>query len=414
MKSNRYNISLIRKYLNGELDARAMYELERKAQEDPLLADLMLGMESGYEEEHQQNLSEVDALIDKRIQQNDTPKIYPVLKYGIAASILFACAIAVFLATNQNSQPDLASRPKSPKSEISKQRPGTEKKSPELSAKLPDLQVSNPVKKKVDAEKHRSKIIARENTLAVLTKKEIPTQNLEEVVVVGYGVQRKRDLAGSSSSVGQAEFSDSIQNTLSGKVAGVNSKPKKAARTKVVKGVVTAKDTEEVLPGAIVRVKGTNTETITDKKGKFELEAPDNAILEIAYIGYNSEEIKARNNSNVTINLQPSQALSEVVVVGYGTVRKQTNRIVEAHPVTGWAAFRSYLKENARTNTSEKGIVIVSFAVSATGEISDTKIEKSLNIEADEKAIRLITEGPRWVGDQDGTTKEIKIKIRFR
>ena len=75
---------------------------------------------------------------------------------------------------------------------------------------------------------------------------------------------------------------------------------------------------------ANVMVKGTTNGTITDFEGKFTLSnVPEGAILQISYIGYQSMEIKVGNQTSFTIKLkEDSQALDEVVVVGYGSQKK--------------------------------------------------------------------------------------------
>ena len=75
--------------------------------------------------------------------------------------------------------------------------------------------------------------------------------------------------------------------------------------------------------GANVIVKGTTNGTMTDMEGKFSLEVPEGAILEISYIGYVTEQIKVGSQTTLNITLkEDSQALDEVVVVGFGTQKK--------------------------------------------------------------------------------------------
>lgn len=79
----------------------------------------------------------------------------------------------------------------------------------------------------------------------------------------------------------------------------------------------------ETIIGANIMVKGTTNGTITDIDGFFSLEAPANSILVVSYIGYMSKEVAVQGQSTLTIELiEDSQALDEVVVIGYGTVRK--------------------------------------------------------------------------------------------
>ena len=84
-------------------------------------------------------------------------------------------------------------------------------------------------------------------------------------------------------------------------------------RTVTVKGTVTDADGLPAI-GANVLVKGTSIGTMTDTNGSFSFEAPADAVLEVSYIGFESQEISLNGRTNLNI-----RALDEVVVVAYGT-----------------------------------------------------------------------------------------------
>ena len=86
-------------------------------------------------------------------------------------------------------------------------------------------------------------------------------------------------------------------------------------QNKKVSGVVYDTNGDPAI-GANVIVKGTTNGTITDMDGKYTLEVPANAILQISYIGYNTQEIPVGNKTTINVNLkEDTQALDEVVVV---------------------------------------------------------------------------------------------------
>lgn len=92
---------------------------------------------------------------------------------------------------------------------------------------------------------------------------------------------------------------------------------------KIITGTVVDPNGEAVI-GANVLVKGTTNGTITDMDGKFSLEVPEGAMLLVSYIGYGDYETKVGNQSNLSITLkEDSKALDELVVVGYGTMKKK-------------------------------------------------------------------------------------------
>ncbi|WP_217809500.1 SusC/RagA family TonB-linked outer membrane protein [Massilibacteroides vaginae] len=96
------------------------------------------------------------------------------------------------------------------------------------------------------------------------------------------------------------------------------------AQNKTITGTLLDKQTNEPLIGASVVIKGTSIGTAADFDGKFSLEVSDpNAILVCRFIGYNSLDFPLNGATNVTISLSPDiEVLDEVVVVGYGTMRK--------------------------------------------------------------------------------------------
>jgi TonB-linked SusC/RagA family outer membrane protein len=77
------------------------------------------------------------------------------------------------------------------------------------------------------------------------------------------------------------------------------------------------------LPGVSIVVKGTQTGTTTDADGGFTLDVPDNAVLVLSFVGYTTKEIPVDNQSTISITLEADvKSLSELVVVGYGVVKK--------------------------------------------------------------------------------------------
>ncbi len=93
-------------------------------------------------------------------------------------------------------------------------------------------------------------------------------------------------------------------------------------KKKPISGVV-IDETGEAVIGANVVEKGTVNGAITDLDGKFTLEVAPDAVIQVSYIGYNRQEIRVGNQSSLSIRLvEDTQALSEVVVIGYGTQTK--------------------------------------------------------------------------------------------
>ncbi|WP_353140076.1 TonB-dependent receptor [Pseudopedobacter sp.] len=90
-----------------------------------------------------------------------------------------------------------------------------------------------------------------------------------------------------------------------------------------VKGTVSGSD-GEVLTGVSVSVKGTTAGTMTDVNGRFSINvSSSNAVLIFKYLGYSDKEEHVNGRENIAVVLEPENtALNEIVVIGYGTVRK--------------------------------------------------------------------------------------------
>lgn len=91
-----------------------------------------------------------------------------------------------------------------------------------------------------------------------------------------------------------------------------------------VTGTVADQDNEP-LPGVYVVIEGTNTGVVTDANGKFSIQVPNaDASLVFSYVGFNSETVAVAGKSVINVTMIPDiTSLDEVVVIGYGTQRKE-------------------------------------------------------------------------------------------
>jgi len=97
----------------------------------------------------------------------------------------------------------------------------------------------------------------------------------------------------------------------------------KKADQQSVSGKVLDGQTKTPLAGVTITVKGTTISAQTDQDGNFTLNAKVGDVLQVSYVGFSKSEVRVTTATGVTINLtSESEALEEVVVVGYGTMRK--------------------------------------------------------------------------------------------
>jgi TonB family protein len=179
------------------------------------------------------------------------------------------------------------------------------------------------------------------------------------------------------------------------------------------------------IPGVNVIVKGTNTGTVTDINGNYQLALDDaKPTLVYTFIGYTSTEEVADISKPSAVELDEDVTqLSEVVVAGYGAQREidpLESTIELAYPVGGKRQYKQYLEKNlqypqtALLNNVE-GRVTVQFAVETTGSLADFKVLKGIGNGCDEEVIRLIKSGPKWTPTKrDDVAEKSVIKVRMR
>ncbi len=95
-----------------------------------------------------------------------------------------------------------------------------------------------------------------------------------------------------------------------------------AQESQQVSGTVTDQQSQP-LPGVTIKVKNTQVTTATDENGRFTISAGSNAVLEFNYVGFAHREMALEGRTQIAVQLEEDgQTLDEVVVVGYGTVKK--------------------------------------------------------------------------------------------
>jgi TonB family protein len=180
------------------------------------------------------------------------------------------------------------------------------------------------------------------------------------------------------------------------------------------------------LPGVNVIAKGKQVGTITDEDGNYKLplDSIDQGLM-FSFIGYENKEIaNPENNESVVLNPDIAQ-LSEVVVVGYGGVKREDpifDPVVElAEPVGGRRAYKAYLQQSIRypeqaLNNKVEGRVTVQFTLEPNGSLKDFRVLKGLGYGCDDEVIRLIKEGPKWNPSRKNTepvADRVKVRVKF-
>jgi TonB family protein len=441
--NSKKDISLIRKYLNGELDARAMHDLERRAQDDPFLMDALEGYEQAGNDQ-QANLTELSDRLHNRADRK-VKRLIPWRTMAVAASVLIFLGAGLLLFNNNNNnkslRKDKAQTAVLVKPEVAEKSvaqapvpPASTRAVDTLKAKQYTAAANSNKKKFYDTNRSQYSSAAApadvtaaapissasNETLKSYKANKDSQPSVQEMAVADY--KPKKDSANANMAAAKRVSANSTDKLLQGKAEGVTTSPSNIMgdRTilKTINGVVVGKDDGQPVVGATVKVLGRNFGAVTDVNGKFKLkDVPADQTLAVGYIGYATKHVNINNKDSLNISLDPSSsALSEVVVTKSTAVRQPNEDEAvydSAHPRDGWNSYNEYLKKNATATDGLTGKVRVSFTVDGHGNLSNFKVVKSLSKAADQKAIDLIQYGPAWVGATDKRPHDVKVTVKF-
>lgn len=419
-----------------------MHELERRALDDPFLADALEGFEHASKDQ-EANLVEVTNRLHQRTEKK-IRRIIPWIPLSVAASIVVVLTAGIWFFSNRNDKSDAkrtvaqnvtAEKTESPnasniavaedtltagknKGLVQTQAPKT--RTDKQAVEKPKATVQDDQKADV---KEAPPTVSDLSVTKLSTAKPNaePSANADKADK-GYEykyLSPKKDSIGANDLLVSDMSKKKAANASASKPKGLPSTP--TLLQSRVDGVsvnpddnytVTGKvvsDDGAPLTGATVRVQGRNFGVVTDANGKFTLQdVPKGQTLSVNYIGYSSKKVKADQDS-MRISLNPtSSSLSEVVLT-----KEVENNTQNAHPRDGWKSFNDYLDKNAQSPDGKIGKEKISFTVAPNGTLSQFKAVKSLSDDADKKAISLISAGPAWVGNADGKAKEVTVTVKF-
>ena len=172
---------------------------------------------------------------------------------------------------------------------------------------------------------------------------------------------------------------------------------KVAQQANKVTGIV--KDTNgEPIIGANVTVKGQSIGTITDIDGRFVMDAQKDAVLQITYIGYVSQEVKVSGNKELNVVLkEDTETLDEVVVIGYGTAKKSdlTGATAQIKP----EALTSSVVGNALESLQGKAAGVAVFNDNKPGASPSIRVRGSGSITASNEPLYVVDGFPLMDGN---------------
>ena len=375
-------------YIKGLRKGKEAHRLEKESMKDPFLADALDGYRQ-VEGEHAHKLEQLHRQVTARTSKATHLR---AVSWSIAACLVVGIGISsyfLFMKGDDRMSPlALEEKTLSPVVHSSEDQLA---KSSSPSDTLHALALSAPPtasKQKISSEVLAQTRQIQSNPVAVEDRERRMDEKAQEEVF--------EKEAESIMVVAKAEEPAAL---ILNQPAGTSTRMTIASEKHKVRGKVVDEQHEPVI-GAIVSVKGTTIAAMTDAKGEFELETPEGPIeLTTQYIGYQSVHIPADTLGNMLIAMkEDSQELNEVVVVGYGSEKKD-NRI--SKPLIGKSKYNKYLKKNLVRPSDEackhvKGTVTLSFYIDEEGSPEQITVVQGLCKSADQEAIRLVKEGSKW------------------
>jgi hypothetical protein len=412
------DIDVLEDYLDGKLDAKTMYKVERLSLEDPFVAEALAGLSQSPR--RSQSLSLLQKQLQERIAQKPIEKkrwtiTSQRLSIGAAAAVLFVTASVLFWMKD-SSQPKInKNAPKNVQIKIApevKPSPAI-KPTPPLSLDADKAIVVAKINRKPKnnnpavAAKPSVTIAAAPEAEPALAEVIIEAKAKEESVAKALQAERK-----------EQESKAVVVSALAGKVAGVQVN---AANSKSINGKVVSQEDGLPIPGAAVKLANGKASTTTNANGEFTLpidSASKNNQVAVAYLGFVTKNITIDANQKVNVALTPdSHALSEVIVTSSSAKQAKRSSIanVKSTPIPegGWENFEQYLKNNnrlAKEGVSDKSVTL-KFEI-LNGRPNRIKIVQGLTKAENEEAIRLVNAGPNWIVPAKAS-ETLQVVIKF-
>jgi TonB family protein len=467
----------IEKYRRGELTSAEMHALEKKALQDPFLADALEGAESISAENFSADLNELQQSIDfqseekkvasfeiaraasapmamkmaaKEAALSDEPnndEFRAINKWAwplrIAASvvIIFGAFWVGKQLIPQGGEENLALKKEEAKpqsttpapesvndSVVAEQKAVTSSQPKSIAAKPKQLAAN----KSIETASSGSGIVAapivesEENQTALLDvskskeeMREISVEDKKAKEVVELEKAEKVSLAEPSApSVKKDALGYASRSQESRK------KNKVGGQEQVIQGQVISAEDGTPLPGVNVIVQGTTQGAVTDANGNYQLTAEDlTQKLVFSFVGFQTQEVAVANKQSLNVKLDPDLTqLSEVVVTGATPRDDDREPVIKlAEPAGGRKAYDKYLDNSMRypveaLTNNIKGKVTIKFTVRTDGALDEFSVVKSIGHGCDEEVIRLVKEGPKWsptTEDNLAVESEVLVKVRF-
>lgn len=444
----QYGFEDIKRYLNGAMNPAEKYELERAALQDPFLSDALEGFEIHGTTSYGTHEQEITNTI---LQARDVAPIVPILKRRswMRIAALFILITGVGILGYQNFRPGKNEAVTQQHDVTVQQDAMPESTLPEAKKKLSDTELSLPqateknsiknndigalnFKEQQNAQPNFSPqqmeadaAIITANDTDISASKSNDEANADIATNRPY---KSKEMVSNSDSIISLMPSNTIEEQLTGKVAGVQvgtdgylSSRKITNVNTTLQGIVTDEAGKPIANVSVISADKKNV-GITDMQGRFSLVTKDSSKdATVAAVGYLTAQVKLSNQAsqNKFVLTPNASTLSEVVVTSLGISRDKktlnyTSNKPEAalQPVGGWESFHEYVRIKLGMDSLEYYSEIpgeemtIEFALDKDGNPSNVQILSAGGSEKADVVKRIIETGPRW------TKPEKRRKVR--
>lgn len=449
----------IDKYLKGELTPAEMHALEKKALNDPFLADALEGVQPLQAEDLVADLNQLRHSVHKRIQKKNAGSWLWIGRIAAGLVLLAVSTYLIVTISNRsdekasdnlalNKQKELIPAPQVKDLPSSTRDSSDSQSGDAFSSKTPGREELKK-EKSIPSERPSGARSRADESLAEIPSEKPLVNETDEVEEERTSIQTERiqtedKLAldepeevqpSSTGEESKSKKNELLEEDLSN-VARKKSVVGAPARTpsdtdnvtrRIVRGKVSFSDDGTGLPGVNVLIQGTNEGTVTDVQGYYQIPVNEaEPTLLFSFIGFTNKEAKAdKDEVNVQLDADVSE-LSEVVVVGYGSkdieFLPSAPTVMElATPEGGRKVFKQYLEKNVRypeqaLKNKVEGKVTIQFTIGTSGQLSDFRVLRGIGYGCDEEVIRLIKEGPKWYPTKKNEAPirdRVRVRMRF-
>lgn len=444
----------IERYLRGELSGEEMHALENEALNDPFLAEALEGIEQAGPDNFLYDLHQIRRSVHDRLHRDSRKKSKQIRIWawtGAIAATLLLIGISGFIVLSLireqvarqqalNAEPEpmpveflkkdtlviglpaespvrsrvearSAVTPTSTAGATSDQSKSLIAEADEQASEHVADDEQESIRKTPDGDVARDQVSQVNEDIAALNRPDAAertsdiVEREEQQPVSGIKKESQRELAASQRSA--------------------SSRPPAADMSLLVKGKVVDAGGEP-LPGVNVIIKDTNTGTVTNADGRYELRVPSGkSHVVFMFVGYQSQEVAIGEREELNIALtEEMTSLSEVIVTGYSSPgdTKEHSTFVFAEPTGGRNDFNAYLERSVSypaeaVKNKAEGRVTIRFTVEPNGELTNFEVIKGIGSGAEEALINAIKAGPAWKPSMQGdhpVADEVKVRYRFK